>query len=179
MCLVGEINTTENQTLATVILPQCAYVLPDGSHAPASNAVVWCAKCDDFTAGESLPNLTSLQTSLADASATPMSDEILFIANGDTEAQQKIIDDTAKRIEWLPYRKDQPKCFECGSTDILRLPDDRSEFNHPDSGQSISISIVFGSTSIDTILFLLDVDGNRLGQATHPRYAKPLSLIHI
>ena len=95
MCLVGEINTAENQSLATVILPQCAYVLPDGSRAPASNAVVWCVNCDAFTACESLPNLTSLQGLLADASATPMSDEILFITNGDTDAQQKIIDDTA------------------------------------------------------------------------------------
>ena len=172
MCLVGEINTTDNESLASVILPHCAYVLPDGSHAPASNAVVWCDDCDDFTAGESLPNLTSLQNSLADASTTPMSDNILFITNGDTDAQQRIIDDATKRIEWLPHRKDQPKCFECGSINITRLPDDRSEFKHPDSGESISISIVFGSTSIDTILFLLDVDGNRLGQTKHPRNAK-------
>ena len=171
LSLVGEINNDFGETLALVVVPQCAYVLPDDSYAPASHAIVWCRECDNFSAGESFPDLRSLHRWIADASTTPISDTVMFITSGDKTARQKIIDDARKQIEWLSLRNDRPKCFECGSMDIMRLPDDRSNFPHPHSGESILVSHVFGSTSIDTILYLLDIDGNRIGEIENSIYA--------
>lgn len=166
MCLVGEINQPDGKTLEMVILPNCAYVLPDQTHADVTVTLAWCTECDRFVPAESIPSMKSLAETIAKASTQPITPPFDFICNGEA-GRERLINDTMKQKEWRAKRFGPPRCLECGSLSIKLVPADRTVFPHPANGSDISVSVYFGSTSIDTVLYLYDVEGNRIGETVY------------
>ena len=158
-----EVTTEDGKRIALVELPDCEYVLPNGSHVPAAVDVVWCNSCDGFSAGESIPQLPALERILAGKSTDLMPDEApLFTGDYETD-RQELISATKKQIEWLLLRKGLPKCIPCGSSDICKLPVDCNEFPHPNSGDQIAVSFVIELAETESKKHWLDIDGNMLG----------------
>lgn len=166
MCMVCSIEGLDGKVHFYLILPNYAYVLPDGSLASATPAAAWCDFCHSFVPAEFIPTAEELDRWINEASIPPYSDRVQFIINGDETARKRLLEGNRKEKEWLALRSTAPKCLECGSEHFQYIPTDHSVFSHPEDGRRLTAKEAFGTTSIDNVWYLLDIEGRRIGETT-------------
>lgn len=81
---------------ASFFNPLRSYEMPNGSKVTIERTFVWCAACREVRWGEDLTDLAELEHKL--------------LANRTPELES--------RIAWRRGRCSDPRCLECGSTDI-------------------------------------------------------------
>jgi hypothetical protein len=91
MCFICEIYLPVSQTTEYFVLPNFAYVLPDGTHAPTLSGVAWCEHCGQFVPAEIIPSFQILDKWIDGASNPPYSFEVKFVANGNDDARKRIM----------------------------------------------------------------------------------------
>ena len=107
--------------------PLRSYEMPDGSTITIERTFVWCGACRAIRWGEELAQLTALERELT-AIETKESVTISELSSwvDKYKTLEQIIDERVKelreRIQWRRGRVSSARCLECGSTDIVALP---------------------------------------------------------
>ena len=84
---------------ATFSNPLRSYEMPGGATVTIESTFVWCAACRAVQWGEELADLAELEREL-EACRTP---------------------ELESRIAWRRARSSDPRCLECGSTEVMPL----------------------------------------------------------
>jgi hypothetical protein len=149
------------------------YELEDGSHLDVRSGPVWCRRCRGFTDGESIESLAEIDGQIADLE-DPESELFRVIVDtfptpdGLPRLRPRFIEILRQRRQWLARRLSPPKCLECGSMEIVVLPEGREVSNPTDTG-SVVISISgLCSTSFNNRFY--QPEGDRIPRDTKPTY---------
>lgn len=113
------------------------YVLDDGKLLHVDQADFYCRKCDRFTVGERIETVAELQHQIDQIENHPNSRE-RKIAEFLGPVSKRIAE-LLLRVEWRKRRKSPSKCLECGSTEVLAIPEEE-EFFHPGNGEPMKVS---------------------------------------
>ena len=150
------------------------YEFEDGSHIDVSSGPVWCYRCHDFTDGESIESLETIDQQLADLQ-DPRSElyrstkDTLLYNDGRPRFRPHYIDLLRQRRQWREGREAPPKCLECGTTEIVVLSADGERVKNPAGIGWVVVTI----TGLCSTLFnnrFYTPEGDRIPRDTKPTY---------
>jgi hypothetical protein len=147
------------------------YGLEDGSQIEVRSGPVWCHRCGGFTHGESIEPPEEIDRQIADL-RDPESELFRFFQAGGTGSLGvggiRFIMELEARRRWLMGRKSPPKCLECGSADIVVLPEGQ-EIRNPTGPGRVEVTVTgLCSTSFNNRFYT--PEGDRIPRDTKPTY---------
>lgn len=84
-----------------------AYVLPGGRSLSIQDAFGWCGACNGATPCEALPALADVERLLTQALR---------------DGNERLVAELEDTRSWISGRVSPPRCLDCGSTSIQRVP---------------------------------------------------------
>jgi hypothetical protein len=147
------------------------YELADGTHIDLRSSPVWCRQCNEFTDGESIEALEEIDRQIADL-RDPTSELFRLYQDSPTGSIGvdviRLITRLEKRRRWREHRNSPPKCLECGSTEIVLLPEGQKVTNPTGPGW-IEVTVTgLCSTSFNNRFYT--PEGDRIPRDTKPTY---------
>ena len=102
------------------------YEMANGTHIDLHSSPVWCRQCMKFTDGESIEALEEIDRQIAEL-RDPTSELFRFYRESGADSIGvegiRFITKLETRRRWRDRREAPPKCLECGSTEIVVLPE--------------------------------------------------------
>ncbi len=145
------------------------YEFGDGNHLDVWSTPVWCHECRDYKYGERIETLEEIDRHLEEArNPTSKRTRSLFAGRMNREFRMKWAEKLQRRREWLQVRRSPPRCLQCGSTDIVRLPENEAVPN-PDGPGSVVLE-VSGLCSTWFNNWYFTPEGERIPRDTQPSY---------
>jgi hypothetical protein len=147
------------------------YELENGTQIDLRSSPVWCPRCNDFTDGESFDTLEEIDQQIADL-RDPTSELFRFCQDTATGSLGvtgiRFITILQKRRIWRMGRKSPPKCLDCGSTEIVLLPEGQRVANPIGAGWIELTVSGHCSTSFNNRYYT--PQGDRIPRDTKPSY---------
>lgn len=112
------------------------YLLDDGTTLGIVQSDYYCQACDRFVVGEHIETIAELENRINEIKNDPQSDARRFAEFIGNIPRQ--IAELHVRINWRKQRQSPPKCLECGTMEILPIPN-QEEFAHPATGQRMKV----------------------------------------
>jgi hypothetical protein len=149
------------------------YELEDGSRIDVRSEPVWCRRCGGYVEGEVVEPLEQIDRELAElrdpkSEAYRMTQDSL--AGPDGEFRRHYIRLVVQRRRWRECRHSPPRCLQCGSTDLIRLPCGE-EVPNP-CGPGVVILNVIGLCSTWFNNWSFTAEGQRIPTDARPTYWK-------
>jgi hypothetical protein len=151
------------------------YELADSVHLDVYNIPVWCRTCNEFSHGENLRTLESIDEkirSLRDPKSPlyqmtryGMVEELT--GNGAAQLESSLAE-LHKRRRWRESRMSAAKCLHCGTTEIVPLPLDQPIPNPQGEGE-IELSMR-GMCSTEFNEWFYTPEGDRIPRDSRPTY---------
>jgi hypothetical protein len=113
------------------------YLLPDGKLLHVRQTPCWCSNCNRIDMAEHVESLDELESELARL-RNPDDEEARMLAFIGTPIEERIAEIELRMI-WRRNRVSPAKCLQCGSTNIVRIPD-TEEFSHPKTGERVVVA---------------------------------------
>jgi hypothetical protein len=164
MVLACTITIDGKEDAAFVLLPHALYLLSDKSLARVSSHLVWCDTCGDFSAGEHIEPISSIETRLSKSLSNELPEYHSFIFRDDPSHIERFRASMKRTLHWMGLRQSPAKCLTCGSTRISPVCDENDKPFADNKGRIVYYSNVFASTAIDHRLTLYDTECNSIAE---------------